>query len=180
MINILIGKSGAGKDYMLNNLLKKGYLPIINCTTRPKRVGETDGKDYIFLSNEKFDKAVASGEIFEHREYKTLVENKPAIWKYGSIKQNLNPNKNYVIVVDLQGAEQWLLAYGAENCIVTYINATDEVREIRARKRGSFDECEWNRRLIDDNEKFSDLTLQNFCNRTGCSISTIYNNFLPE
>lgn len=48
----LIGESGSGKDTLMKEflMLHKDCNEIISCTTRPRREGEIDGKNYNFLS----------------------------------------------------------------------------------------------------------------------------------
>jgi guanylate kinase len=165
MLIILTGKSGSGKDSVLNELVNEYDAErIVTATTRPMREGETDGIDYHFKTNEEFEKLIESGEVFEHRAYNTLVEGKPDTWYYGSLKQELDPDKDYVTVVDMQGANDYINAYGKENCFVVNITVDDKVREERAMERGSFDKTEWDRRVADDNVKFSDETMRGIVN----------------
>lgn len=57
MLKILMGKSAAGKDTLLNKLVAQGkYKPIISYTTRPMREGETDGVEYHFVTETQFSK----------------------------------------------------------------------------------------------------------------------------
>ena len=53
----VIGKAAVGKDTLVNELLKDNqYRKAISYTTRPKRAGEIDGKDYYFISLEEFNR----------------------------------------------------------------------------------------------------------------------------
>ena len=51
---ILVGKSSSGKDTIQKELIKLGYTPIVNYTTRPPRIGEVDGIAYHFVTQEEF------------------------------------------------------------------------------------------------------------------------------
>ncbi len=53
---ILSGPSGVGKDAVLSRMrdLEEPYHFTVTTTTRTKRNGETDGKDYIFVSQAEF------------------------------------------------------------------------------------------------------------------------------
>ena len=85
----IMGKAGSGKDTILNMLTLKRIIPnavqIIQCTTRPRREYEEDGKDYHFLTHEDFTKAFFNEEILEAQEFNT--------WLYGTRKKDLQPNK---------------------------------------------------------------------------------------
>ena len=64
---VLSAPSGAGKTTICKNLLSlnSDWLYSISATTRPKRSNEIDGKDYIFLSKEKFEHKEKFGEFIE-------------------------------------------------------------------------------------------------------------------
>ena len=54
---VITGKSGAGKDSILNCLVEDKELQlnkVIPFTTRLQREGEIDGKDYRFITDEQF------------------------------------------------------------------------------------------------------------------------------
>lgn len=56
LLVVISGPSGVGKDAALQGmkLLQRPWRYIITATTRPKRPGERDGIDYIFMSPEEF------------------------------------------------------------------------------------------------------------------------------
>lgn len=155
MLMILTGMSGSGKDAIQKELTDKfEFERIVTVTTRPMREGEQNGRDYLFTSPETFKKEAERDRFIEHRSYNTLVEGKPDTWYYGSLKQMLNPNKDYCIILDIQGAKAFTEYYGKENCFVAEILVDDKIREERAMQRGSFDKTKWDRRLADDHIKF--------------------------
>ena len=155
-ILIIVGKSASGKDTLQRRLQEKcGTLSFVSVTTRPMRDNETEGIDYFFRDKDEFFRLVGKGNIFEYRSYDTLVNNISDTWFYGSIKQTLQPDTKYTVVVDIDGALAYIEAYGPENCSVIYIECPEDIREERAKKRGSFDKKEWDRRAEDDAEKFS-------------------------
>ena len=54
---VMSGFSGAGKGTIVKEILKKygdDYKLSISATTRQPRKGEVDGKDYFFLTKDKF------------------------------------------------------------------------------------------------------------------------------
>lgn len=66
---VLLGKNGSGKTYLASYLKEKGYNYTPNYTTRPKRVGEVDGIDYIFIDETEFKKLVKDGFFVEYKEF---------------------------------------------------------------------------------------------------------------
>ena len=57
---VLSSPSGAGKTSISKKLLQKDkkLALSISCTTRPRRKGEINKKDYIFMSEEDFKKKI--------------------------------------------------------------------------------------------------------------------------
>ena len=69
MINViaLIGPAGSGKDTILKTALEK--IPqlhrVVSYTTRPKREGEIEGREYKFISLEDFEQKLLNQELIE-------------------------------------------------------------------------------------------------------------------
>lgn len=172
-IVILCGKSSSGKDLIKNKLIKNGYKGIVTNTTRPPREGEQNGINYNFLTEYHFLQLIKEGEMIEYHKYNTEF----GVWYYGSSANNIDLTKHdYVIVLTLEGAEAYVNYFGAENCIVFYIDAPKSVREQRAKERGSFNQNEWDRRVKTDNADFSLEKIVHICNfRVDNYNKTIYN-----
>ena len=152
---ILLGKSACGKDHILNYLKDNfGFNSIISHTTRPIRKNEVNGKDYYFVNTKEFSKMLLQEEFIETREYNTCFNGKPDIWYYGIAKQEFDNKKKKICVVDTTGQKEIIKYCGQENVISIYIDVDDNIREERAKSRGSFSQSEWDRRLKDDNKKF--------------------------
>lgn len=155
MILIFIGKSGSGKDKARDYLVtKKGFQSIISHTSRPLRQGEIHGKDYYFISEQEFISRDYHNDFVETRSYNVLFNGMPDTWHYATSKDELKyASYKSVGIKDLVGAVQ--LKKYSDKVKIIYIHCDDDIREARARHRGSFDEEEWNRRLIKDKEDFS-------------------------
>lgn len=166
MLTILMGKSGAGKDTIQGSLVKWDFEPIVTATTRPIRDGERNGIDYHFMSKKDFINGIHAGQFIEYRSYYTHVDGKPDIWYYGTPKQELDKDKDYVIVVDTQGAKAFIDYYGRDNCFVVYLDVPDEIREKRAMQRSSFNKTDWNIRVKEDEKKFSKKIIDSIANYT--------------
>lgn len=159
-ITLFLGKSGAGKDYLMKQFLKDNIeaLPIVSITTRPPRPNEINGKDYKFVSEDTFWSYKLTGQLIEFREYNTAL----GTWLYGTPLFVNNAFDEYVGVVDINGAIEIIKAYYRQddiiiNCI--YVETNDEIRTKRAKARGGFNEQEWKRRLKTDDEDFSQKNL---------------------
>jgi len=82
---ILLGESGAGKTTLQNYLCEHhGYKKAISHTTRPKRNGEIDGKDYYFVDTDEFTRMYHNGEFAETSRYRG--------WEYGLAVNEIKEN----------------------------------------------------------------------------------------
>ena len=65
---VITGTSGEGKSTLARRLAERvSELELaISATTRPRRPGEEDGRDYWFLSDEEFDERLAEDGFLEH------------------------------------------------------------------------------------------------------------------
>lgn len=98
---LISAPSGAGKSTLLNGIRGRGnFVYSVSCTTRAPRPGEQDGVDYHFLSREKFEQEIASGNFLEwaqvHGNYYGTLRS--------SVKAHLAKGTDVLIDVDVQGA----------------------------------------------------------------------------
>mgnify|MGYP006251998171 FL=1 len=70
LLIILSSPSGAGKSTLSRRLMKwdNSLSFSISSTTRSIRSGETNGKDYYFISENEFAAQVASDQMLEHAQ----------------------------------------------------------------------------------------------------------------
>ena len=68
---VVSGFSGAGKGTLMKELLKRydNYALSISATTRAPREGETDGKEYFFVTKEQFEKMRDERKLIEYAQY---------------------------------------------------------------------------------------------------------------
>jgi len=68
---VVTGTSGAGKGTLEKALLVQipGLALAISATTRERREGEEDGREYWFISDEEFDEKLRAGEFLEYVEF---------------------------------------------------------------------------------------------------------------
>lgn len=163
MVVIVMGPSASGKDTFVRHMIDAGkgkFSKLLSTTTRPMRNGEIEGVEYNFTSAEDFTKRIKSQDFVEYRSYDTLVDGKPDTWYYGTPKFEPSLSLRFVIK-DPKGA--CLVAKYCEKigepCLLILVRCDEKTRTERAKKRGSFDESEWNRRLLADREDFGNDTL---------------------
>lgn len=98
---VISAPSGAGKTTIAREVLKR--IPSlefsVSATTRPRRLGEEDGRDYFFLTREEFDRRARGGEFVEWEEiYGNL---------YGTLKSELDRalhnGRHLLFDVDVKG-----------------------------------------------------------------------------
>jgi len=94
---VLSAPSGTGKTTICKELLKrnKNWKFSVSATTRPPRENEIDGKDYIFMSNQKFDHMAKFGDFLE---WEWVHGN-----KYGTLASQLEDviDDNEVMLLDI-------------------------------------------------------------------------------
>ena len=101
---VLSSPSGAGKTSISRRLLKKDKTIAlsISCTTRPRRRGEKNKSDYIFITDEQFDTGIKKNEYLEFA--------KVFGYRYGTLKQTVinifNKKKDALFDIDWQGYQQ--------------------------------------------------------------------------
>ncbi len=101
---VLSSPSGAGKTTISRKLLATdAELSIsISCTTRAPRPGEVDGKDYFFVTKEKFREMVNNNEFIEHAEVFGNFYGTPKSFVEGQ----LTLGNDIIFDIDWQGTEQ--------------------------------------------------------------------------
>lgn len=69
VIVTVTGPSGSGKTVLSHLLADEGLRPLVSTTTRAPRASEIDGRDYHFLSKERFTELLEAGAFIENIEY---------------------------------------------------------------------------------------------------------------
>lgn len=98
---VVSGPSGVGKSTILRKLVPRvpGLSFAVSHTTRPRRTGERDGRDYHFVSDEEFDR-LAEEDAFVEWAWVHLH-------RYGTSREALRAGgtDDLLIEVDVQGAD---------------------------------------------------------------------------
>jgi guanylate kinase len=104
LLIILSSPSGAGKSTLAKRLMAwDDTLSFsVSATTRPPRAGEVDGKDYLFVTEEKFRKWVGEGEMLEHAHVFGNFYGSPK----APVEAGINAGHDVLFDIDWQGAQQ--------------------------------------------------------------------------
>ena len=101
---VLSSPSGAGKTTLSRMLIAEtpALQMSVSATTRPKRPGEVNGKDYFFVDHTRFETMVANGELLE---WATVFDN-----RYGTprapVEAALSSGQDVLFDIDWQGTQQ--------------------------------------------------------------------------
>lgn len=118
LLLVFSSPSGAGKTTITRRLVERDPdLELsISVTTRPPRPGEIDGRDYRFISRQRFDEMVAGGELLEH----ALVFGNYYGTPRRPIDEALAAGRDIVGDLDWQGTQQ-LAAKVPEDLVAVFI-----------------------------------------------------------
>lgn len=103
MLFVLSGPSASGKTSIGKELLTRDARMIVSVsvTTRPRRPGEADGKDYFFVTREEFETMIKNGEFLEHAE----VYGNYYGTKRSTIEKALAEGHDVLFDIDWQGTQ---------------------------------------------------------------------------
>ena len=131
LLIVISGPSGAGKDAVINQL-KKRDIPfhfVVTATTRTPRHYETDGDDYIFVSQERFEEMIRCDEFLEHalvyKDYKGVPKEQ--------VRRALASGKDVIMRVDVQGAAR--IRQLSPEALLIFLTTRDEQELINRLKR---------------------------------------------
>jgi len=132
---VLSAPSGAGKTTVARHLLETipGAVFSVSATTRPRRNGEVDGRDYHFLTRDEFLRAIERGDLVEYEEifghyYGTLR---------APIEEALRSDKVVIFDVDVNGALSLKRAFPEDTFLLFIAPPSLEELERRLRNRGT-------------------------------------------
>ncbi len=100
---VVSSPSGGGKGTLIQRVLKRltDVKYSVSYTTRAPRNGEVDGREYFFVTPERFEKMIAAGEFLEYaRVYGNLYGTSRA-----QVSREVCEGRDIILEVDVQGAE---------------------------------------------------------------------------
>ena len=102
LLAVVSGFSGAGKGPLMKELLKRydNYALSISATTRSPREGEADGREYFFISQERFQQMIEEDRLIEYAQYVNHYYGTPKDY----VMQQMAQGKDVILEIEIQGA----------------------------------------------------------------------------
>jgi guanylate kinase len=127
---IVSAPSGAGKTTIVKHLLASGLNLgfSVSACSRPIRAGETNGKDYFFLTTEEFKNRIENGDLLEWQEvypgsyYGTLQS---------EVEHLLSVGQNVIFDVDVVGGLNIKKIYGEKALAIFVMPPSFEILKQR-------------------------------------------------
>jgi guanylate kinase len=136
---VLSSPSGAGKTTLSRMLLKadRGVELSVSVTTRVKRHGEINRRDYHFIDRSRFDAMVKSGDLLEWAEVFNHCYGTPR----RPVEKALRAGRDVLFDIDWQGTQQ-LREKARDDLVSVFIlppSATELERRLKRRAQDSKD-----------------------------------------
>jgi guanylate kinase len=132
LLIILSSPSGAGKSTLAARL--RAWDPTIrfsvSATTRAPRPGEQDGREYHFVTRDRFAAMVAAGEMLEHAEVFGNLYGSPR----APVERALAEGVDMLFDIDWQGGQQ--IAQAMRDDVVSVFLLPPSIAALEARLRG--------------------------------------------
>jgi guanylate kinase len=131
---VVTGPSGAGKGTLIHKLVER--VPeigvTVSATTRARRRGEEDGREYWFLTDEDFLERVARGEFLEHVEFVSGH-------RYGTLRSELEriADNGHVPLLELETKGALRVKHEVPGAVTIFISARVGELERRLRERAT-------------------------------------------
>ena len=128
---VVSGPSGAGKSTLIRAALHA--IPelaySVSATTRGPRPGEVNGRDYIFLSREEFERWIEAGYFLEWAEYSGNLYGTPS----HRVEKMLESGLSVILEIELQGARK--VHAERPEAVMVFVR-TPSIEETRRRLEG--------------------------------------------
>ena len=139
---VLSAPSGTGKT-TLTKMLKNSDSHIhtsISVTTRPKRPGELDGREYYFTDHDNFVQMIKSGEFIEYAEVFGYMYGTPRAF----VEKSLSRGEDVLFDIDWQGHRQLISTARSDTTSVFILppSKLDLMQRLKARKGSTKNEVE--------------------------------------
>ena len=101
---VVSGFAGVGKGTVIKELISRheGYVLSVSATTRAPRPYEQDGREYFFLTQERFEQMVEEDAFLEYARYTDQSYGTPKAF----VDRQLNEGRNVILEIEVQGASK--------------------------------------------------------------------------
>jgi guanylate kinase len=143
---VIGGPSGVGKGTIVRRLLERdpNLWLSVSSTTRPRRDGEVDGRDYVFMSRPEFERLRDEGGFLESFDVYGDLKGTP--WR--PVEDHLTAGDDVVLEIDVKGAMAIREAF--PDAVLVFVRAPSrEVQRKRLEGRGQDDPEAVERRLAE-------------------------------
>jgi len=131
---VVTGPSGAGKGTLIRELVERvpGIGGTVSATTRERRRGEEDGREYWFLTDDEFLARVERGEFLEHVEFVSGH-------RYGTLRSELDriAANGHVPLLELETEGALRVKREVPGAVTIFISARVDELERRLRERAT-------------------------------------------
>ena len=156
---IITGPSGVGKGTVVKELLDKDkdiWLSV-SATTRNPRMGEKNGENYYFISDEKFKDMIDKKEFLEWAQFAGNFYGTPLF----TVNEKIEMGFIVLLEIEVEGAKQIKEKF-PEALSIFLLPPSMEELEKRIRNRGTEKEEAINRRLIRSNYEIASSNIFDF------------------
>jgi guanylate kinase len=134
LLLVISSPSGAGKTTLARRLAAEFDIRFsVSYTTRSPRTGEVEGKDYFFVSGERFDQMVANQEFAEW----AVVHGNRYGTSIAAVRQSIAGGIDCLFDVDYQGGRQIRRLWPADSVLCFILPPSMEELESRLRRRAT-------------------------------------------
>ena len=144
---IVSGSAGSGKSTVLTPFKSGNVEPFrfsVSATTRTPRPGEVDGKDYLFVTKERFEEMIEKGELIEHTTFNNNYYGTPK----KPLEKMIEDGQIVILEIEVDGAEQIMSLFDKNDLISVFLTPPDYTTlENRLRGRGTNTEADILERL---------------------------------
>jgi guanylate kinase len=173
---VVSSPSGGGKGTLIQRMLNKvsNLSYSVSFTTRAPRNGEVDGREYFFVTPEKFEQMVAANEFLEWAH----VHGKRYGTSRSQVSREISEGRDIVLEVDVQGAAS-IRALMPDSVSVFILPPSFEVLRQRLLDRGTDSPEELDLRLrnapteLKDYAAFQYLIINDDADRASDQLSAI-------
>ena len=136
MLFVISAPSGAGKTTIVKKIQESNpdLVFSVSATSRPKRNGEVEGKDYFFMTKQEFEDRIDDDDLVE---YEKLFNDH----YYGTLKtfvdEVIKSGKDLIFDIDVKGALSLKNIYGEKAALIFIKPPSKDVLRERLTNRGT-------------------------------------------